>query len=131
MADIYLQFSTVLHVGSADNARAALAWLADESNPVGFEFPDERGFVATTDGCADGDIHLYAEHSGDPDNVLAFARKCGAEFRLPGKWGFAWAETCSRLRPGEFGGGAFVLHFADGSVDSLSLSGWLRACLDV
>jgi hypothetical protein len=45
------------------------------------------------------------------------------------KWGFAWAETCSRPRPGEFGGGAFVLHFADGSVDSVSLSGWLRACL--
>lgn len=126
MANNYLQFSTLLDVGSAENARTALAWLDDESNPVGFEFPYERGFVATTEGCEAGAIFLYAEEYGDPDNLMLFARTCAVEFGLTGKWGFTWAETCSKPVPDEFGGGALVLDFETGRCTSATLAAWLR-----
>ena len=50
--------------------------------------------------------HIYSEESGWPENVCKIIHQFLADNR-PGTYvTFTWAETCSKPRPGEFGGGA-------------------------
>lgn len=55
---------------------------------------------------ATGDLWLYSAGEGDVGHAAAFARGLLARFRPRDVWTLTWAETCSRPRVGEFGGGA-------------------------
>ena len=44
--------------------------------------------------------------TGDPERLIQFVKRCAAEFGLTGRWGFQYANTCSRPRLDGFGGGA-------------------------
>jgi hypothetical protein len=125
MADNYLQFSTELNVGSAENAQAALKVYEE------FPFKDEDGeewapyFQCKVHGDRlwlrdDDDGH------GDPDQVVAFVVKLAQQFNLKGKWGFQWAYTCSRPILDEFGGGAAAIDLATGHVEVLYTGDWLH-----
>lgn len=50
---------------------------------------------------------------------------------LTGLWGFTYALTCSRPRPGAFGGGGHVIDLgARKSIGATSTQDWLAAALD-
>jgi hypothetical protein len=51
-------------------------------------------------------LWLYAEESGNPDNVAHLVQKFLKKFRPNKCWALTWASTCSKPRIGEFGGGA-------------------------
>ncbi len=58
--------------------------------------------------------------------MIQFVKLCAAEFGLAGRWGFQYANTCSRPRLDGFGGGAHVLDLATGeTVDWIYTDGWL------
>ena len=58
-------------------------------------------------------------------------KRCAAAFGLTGRWGFQYANTCSRPRVDAFGGGAHVLDLATGETVAWTYtSGWLADVLD-
>jgi hypothetical protein len=54
-------------------------------------------------------VVLYDEESFNPEQAEAVMRALVEELSLPKVFGCSWAYTCSKPRPGHFGGGAFVL----------------------
>ena len=52
---------------------------------------------------------LYAEESGNPDNVAWLVQKFLKQFRRDQCWALTYAATCSKPRVGEFGGGAIFV----------------------
>ena len=69
------------------------------------------------------DLWLYSSESGNPVHAGEFVRALLARFRRRDCWTLTWAETCSRPRVGEFGGGG--LFVTAGSVRAFSASDWL------
>jgi hypothetical protein len=102
MADFYLQFSFNLPC-TPDEARALEE--AFEAPPLDlFDDPDFPEIDAQYDGET-----VWADTYGDPFLIgLMVQRFCPSV--LP--FGFTYAATCSRMRPGEIGGG-YVLITAD------------------
>ncbi len=66
----------------------------------GYDFIDFEWFCSATE------MHIYAEESGNPELVAAFLQQYLERFQPTGSLSFSWAFTCSKMRPGEFGGGA-------------------------
>jgi hypothetical protein len=58
------------------------------------------------------------------ESVAALVQIAIHRFQPALKWGFEWAYTCSRPRPGEFGGGAAVV--AADAIEWCCTSDWLR-----
>ena len=58
-------------------------------------------------------LWLYAEESGDPEQVAHLVRKFLKAFRPAECWSLSYSTTCSKLRVGEFGGGALFVTAAD------------------
>jgi len=69
------------------------------------------------------DLWLYAEESGNVMHVGEFVRAFLARSRPAACCHLSWAETCSRPRLGEFGGGG--LFVTASSVQSWSAHEWL------
>lgn len=55
------------------------------------------------------ELWLYADESGEPEQVAAFLRAYLMKFNPGGSLWFSWAYTCSKMRVNEFGGGAVVV----------------------
>jgi hypothetical protein len=55
------------------------------------------------------DLWLYGEEYGNVSHAGEFARAFLARFRPTSCWRLTWAETCSRPRVGEFGGGGLFV----------------------
>jgi hypothetical protein len=64
---------------------------------------------AETDDKGTRDLWLYADESFDLDHILAFVQRFLQRFRPEDIFAMTWAETCSRPRIGEFGGGWMVV----------------------
>jgi hypothetical protein len=96
MADYFTQFSCMFDVGSTEKAVAALALLDElRDDPADDEPP--YGFDATVDGADPGVLWIRdSDGQGDPEHVIAFVLACAEAFDLTGRWGFAWALTCSK-----------------------------------
>lgn len=65
------------------------------------------------------------EGNCNPEHVAAFVCKLAQQFNLKGKWGFEWADTCSRPLLDSFGGGAIAIDLATGVVENLRTFEWL------
>ena len=64
--------------------------------------------------------------TGDPERLIQFVKRCAAEFGLTGRWGFQYANTCSRPRLDGFSGGAHALDLATSeTVDWIYTDAWL------
>ncbi len=135
MANNYLQFSlsvplkTKAELSWAAKTLAAITRLFDSPGeldekraralgPLGRRIIDERWdyldfqwSIEPTRDDADGvgALWLYAEESGNPDQVAVVLEAFLKKFRLTGVITFSWAYTCSKLRVNEFGGGAAVV----------------------
>ena len=105
MANYTTRFSCLLPVG-AGKVRAALALYARMREELAAE-GEAIGFKAEKDGR--GTVWLYTEESGEPEHVIAYARRCAQEFGLTGLWGFRWGLGCDKARLDGFGGGAQLL----------------------
>jgi hypothetical protein len=51
-------------------------------------------------------LWVYADEGGDPDRVAHLVQKFLRQFRPHEWWSLTYATTCSKLRLGEFSGGA-------------------------
>ncbi len=131
MANYYTQFSCTFDVGSAENAIAALALLDRVRDDPDDDEPP-YGFDAVVDPTSPGVLWLCdGDGEGDPEHVIAFVLACAAAFDLAGRWGFAWALTCSKPRLDGFGGGAQLIDLgARKSLAWLDCDHWLHGALD-
>jgi hypothetical protein len=127
VANNYLQFSEALELKSEpefewfkrymEASHSSGAGWDDDAKPVSDEakfwgeiLGDEDYACFTYEFEKEG-IWFYAEESGSPLQVAELVRRFFKEMRPDGKDTFAlsWAETCSKMRTGEFGGGACLV----------------------
>lgn len=73
--------------------------LEDDADMQGFEVDFQKD---------EDNTHAWisAEAYGDPDRVAHLIQKFLKQFRPDQSWSLTYATTCSKLRVGEFGGGA-------------------------
>ena len=132
MADYFTHFSCIFDVGSAENAQAAVA-LRDE---LAAELDNREGCAFGFDVERDPDhgpgaLWISSDGYGEPEHVIAFALRCAEAFDLSGRWGFAWALTCSKPRLDGFGGGAQLIDLGKRrSLAWLDCEHWLTSNLD-
>lgn len=122
MADSYLQFSEVLVDGLTAEEKA---WLEKNLNVERLEnqakLDHGNQYLALTEWVRDsGSLGfeysleddcwvVFEEEYGEPEAVSIIAQAFLRQFRPQDTIGFTWAETCSKLRIGEFGGGGCVI----------------------
>ncbi|MCJ8508845.1 hypothetical protein MUU53_13080 [Rhizobium lemnae] len=127
MADYFTHFSCLLNVGTPENAARALDLYNALSAEGASEEPPSEGFLLSIQPEHGGNqLWMRDDVTGDPERLIQFVKLCAAEFGITGRWGFQYANTCSRPRLDGFGGGAHVLDLATGeTVDWIYTDGWL------
>ena len=132
MADYFTHFSCLLDVGTPENATRALDLYNALSEEGASEEPLSEGFLLSIQPEHGGtNLWIRDDITGDPQRVIDFAIRCAAAFHLTGRWGFQYANSCSKPRLDGFGGGAHVLDLATGeTVDWIYTDGWLAEVLD-
>ena len=95
------------------------------------EEPPSEGFLLSIQPEHGGtQLWMRDDVTGDPERLIQFVKRCAAAFGLSGRWGFQYANTCSKPRLDGFGGGAHVLDLASGeTVDWIYTDGWLDQTL--
>lgn len=91
---------------ASDIAWVVMEGLRKDWSHQGFEWsitpaPDKADHVA--------ELWLHADEAGEPEQVAAFLRAYLTKFHPTDSLWFSWAYTCSKMRAGEFGGGAVVV----------------------
>ena len=97
MANNYTLFSSMLNIETPDEREWAARELDNryEAGDADFNFEfDAKG------------LWIYSEESGDIEHVALFVQDFLDEFHPDRCWWFSWANTCSKPRIDEFGGGA-------------------------
>ena len=127
MADYFTHFSCLLDVGTPENAARALDLYNTLSREGASDEPPSEGFLLSIEPqYGSSELWMRDDVTGDPERLIRFVQRCAAEFGLTGKWGFQYANTCSKPRLDGFGGGAHVLDLATGeTVDWIYTDGWL------
>ena len=54
-------------------------------------------------------VSIWSDEHGDIDSVVSFVQAFLRKFSPKGRWAMGWAETCSKPRAGQFGGGAILI----------------------
>lgn len=132
MADYFTHFSCLLDVGTIENAARALdifKGLAEDSEA---EEPLYSGFLVSIQSDPNGtQVWMKDDGNGNVDGVIEFVKLCAAEFRLTGRWGFQYANSCSKPRLDGFGGGAHALDLGTGEqLDWICTDVWLANVLN-
>lgn len=127
MADYFTHFSCLLNVGSVENAARALALYNALSKEGALEEPPSDGFHLSIQPEHGGTkLSMRDDVTGDPERLIQFVKRCAVAFGLKGRWGFQYANTCSKPKLDGFGGGAHVLNLSTGeTVNWLYTHGWL------
>ena len=127
MADYFTHFSCLLDVGTPENAARALDLYNRLSEDGASEEPPSEGLLLSIQPEHGGSqLWMRDDVTGDPERLIHFVKHCAAEFGLKGRWGFQYANTCSKPRLDGFGGGAHVLDLTTGeTVDWIYTDGWL------
>jgi hypothetical protein len=131
MADFFTHFSCVLDVGTPDNAARALELYNALMEENAREDPPSNAFLLSIQPEHDAtQLWIRDDVTGDPQTVVTFVLRCAEAFDLKGRWGFQWANTCSRPRIDVFGGGAHVLDLGlRQTIAWTDTSGWLARTL--
>jgi hypothetical protein len=136
MANYYNQFSAALNVGSKGNALKAMEIYTKFRAGKEAE-EDEAGYCGFECSFHPDDHHepylwylwIRSDESGNTDHVTEFVTRLGKELGLKGRWGFTWAEACSKPRIDSFSGGAVVIDLETGATDYINATGWLEKAL--
>lgn len=132
MANYLSRFSCLLPLGKPEDVPLAHALylelaaelLTHEATTPGFTISDAAEAAIPT-------LLLVSDDAADPEWVISFVLRCAAACDLQGRWGFTWADTCSRPLTDGFGGGAHVIDLsARTSLAWIDASHWLRMELD-
>ncbi|MYZ46192.1 hypothetical protein [Propylenella binzhouense] len=110
MAKYFTHFSCLLDVGTPENAARALELynrMMEENDAE--DTPSDAFLLSIQPEHSGTQLWIRDDVTGDPQAVIDFVLRCAEEFGLAGRWGFQWANTCSRPRVNAFGGGAHVL----------------------
>ena len=131
MADHYTQFSFTFPVDEAEQA-----WLQAKIDRItalifGEVKPEteweenlvEEWSFGLAVNFEEGAAYFMSEDSGNVELVIDVVQQFLSHFRPTAAIGFAWANTCSKPRPGEFGGGACVITATETKFINTSL--WL------
>ena len=96
------------------------------------EEPPSDGFLLSIQPEHGGTkLWMRDDVTGDPERLIQFVKRCAAEFGLTGRWGFQYANACSKPCVDGFGGGAHVLDLATGKTVAWTYTdGWLAEVLD-
>lgn len=131
MADFFTHFSCVLDVGTPDNAAHALDLYRAFMEEAAREDVSPDGFLLSIQPEHGGaKLWIRDDVTGDPQQVILFVLCCAETFGLTGRWGFQWANTCSRPRVNAFGGGAHVLDLESReTIAWIDTNGWLDRTL--
>lgn len=131
MADFFTHFSCLLDVGTPENAARALDLYNRMMKENAAEDPPSEAFHLSIQPEHGGtQLWIRDDTTGDPQAVIDFVLSCAREFNLTGRWGFQWANTCSRPRVNAFGGGAHVLDLGlCETVALIATNGWLDRTL--
>jgi hypothetical protein len=131
MADYFTHFSCLLDVGTHENAARALDLYNALSQEGASEDPPSDGFLLSIQPEHGGtNLWMRDDITGDPERLIQFVKRCASAFSLTGRWGFQYANTCSKPRLDGFSGGAHVLDLATGkTVDWIYTDGWLAETL--
>lgn len=117
---------------------AERAWLrvkqAERENFWAGEAEDEADveYWANLEGVAceateTGDFLVLSEEDGSPDAAAGLIQEFLIEFRPTEAVIFEWAHTATKMRPGEFGGGAAVITAQE--IRWLDINGWAQTTL--
>jgi hypothetical protein len=131
MADYFTHFSCLLDVGTHENAARALDLYNALSQEGASEDPPSDGFLLSIQPEHGGtNLWMRDDITGDPERLIQFVKRCASAFSLTGRWGFQYANTCSKPRLDGFSGGAHVLDLATGkTVEWIYTDGWLAETL--
>ena len=132
MADYFTHFSCLLDVGTPENAARSLELYSALSEEDGSDEPFSEGFLLSIQPEQGGtELWIRDDVTGDPERVIRFVKRCATAFGLKGRWGFQYANTCSKPRLDGFGGGAHALDLATGdTIAWTDTDGWLAQALD-
>lgn len=132
MANYFTHFSCLLDVGTPENAARALDLYNVLADGNVAEDPPSEGFLLSVEPPHGGtQLWIRDDTTGDPEHVIQFVKQCATAFGLSGRWGFQYANTCSRPRLDGFGGGAHVLDLATGETIAWTYTDvWLAEVLD-
>lgn len=114
MANNYLQFSGALEL---KNKKEVKWWEKELKRRAAKDEPWPEGVDVVTTKEGEHTVILFmAEESGDTEDLSNLIYRFMKETDSKTVFGFAWSETCSKMRVGEFGGGFAVISAADGIV---------------
>ena len=100
----------MLDVGTLDNAARALEFYQAFTEEAAREdVPSDVFLLSIQPEHGGTTLWIRDEETGDPQKVILFVQRCAEAYALTGRWGFQWANACSRPRVNAFGGGAHVL----------------------
>ena len=132
MTDFSTRYSCLLDVGTSANVArafdiyAALMAENDREDP-----PAEPFHLSVTPEHGASRLWLRDLGTADPQIAITFVTRCAETFGLTGRWGFQYANACSKPRVDGFGGGAHVLDLATGETVAWTYTdGWLAEVLD-
>ena len=122
MANNYCQWSELIEELTDEEMNwfhSCLTWEPpyndDHELPAGFVFPfwydpDAGGVNFDYDlKRKERTLHVYAEEDGNLDTLSALVQEFIKKFRPDFIFCVSWADTCSKMRVGVFGGGAMVV----------------------
>jgi len=132
MPDYFTQFSCVLDVRTPANAKRALDIFATACLDGDPDTLVSNGCMVEIDDAEGGSqLWIYADDFGNPECVITFALRCAEAFDLSGRWGFKYANTCSKPNLDAYGGGAHVIDLgARRTIGWVSTNDWLVFVLD-
>ena len=134
MADNYQLFSEMISGLTADEAEWIERMLGcDPEEPsileeAGFDLKEIDleywpGFESELRN-AEGEFWLYGDEYANVSHAGEFVRAFLAKFRSDQCWSLTWAETCSKPRVGEFGGGGLFVTAKE--VTALNATDWVN-----
>jgi hypothetical protein len=130
MPDFYTQFSCVLDVHSAKNAKRALDIYRAYKAEIEGDFGPSIGFELAIDYGSDTALWIRSDDYGEPYQVSAFVLRCAKALKLKGRWGFTWSHSCSKPQLDAFDGGACLLDLTQRkTIRRIDCRSWLEGRL--
>jgi len=120
MANTYTQFSEMIPCETKEQQE----WLMQEIAVAVYD--DDGARHPACDLRADREnVWVYSEDSADIGALADIVADFQLRFEVDEPWTLTWAETCSKPRVGQFGGGGVVVY--RGKVSWLNTWSWCEA----
>lgn len=116
MANNYVLFSTLVPLRGGDPFPVVKKILTEGVIERGalvaagnWDVADELGFDFQFEWGAGGSLIIYSEEAGNVDHAAEFIRTLMQKGLAYEPHVLGWANTCTKARPDEFGGGAILI----------------------